>query len=264
MTMINSWRSFITEQINIDELVDPETIDVSSFKIQESLNEDFWVGPDLKLKPDVRERLLEIVNDFWADLELDYVDIIDIIFTGSLSNYNWSVFSDVDLHIVIDFDQIAGKEEVIREFFLAKKSLWNRTHEITIFGFEVELYVQDNDEPHEATAIYSVLNDEWNVKATRVDPIIDWRSVKGKAAGMIDQIIKVAELYEDEDYEEAHKYATKLKNKIRRFRKSGLETGGEYSTENLAFKVLRRSDNLQRLSYLHADSYDRMMSLHQS
>ena len=53
----------------------------------------------------------------------------------------------------------------------------------------------------------------------------------------------------------------KLRDKIRRFRQAGLETGGAYSVENLTFKVLRRNEYLKKLSSLRILSYDHLMSL---
>ena len=46
-------------------------------------------------------------------------------------------------------------------------------------------------------------------------------------------------------------------------RASGLEKGGEYSVENLAFKVLRRTDFIGELNDLKTKSYDTMMSLNE-
>ena len=37
--------------------------------------------------------------------------------TGSLANYNWSSFSDVDLHIIVDFSQIDENYELVKGFF---------------------------------------------------------------------------------------------------------------------------------------------------
>ena len=62
-------------------------------------------------------------------------------------------------------------------------------------------------------------------------------------------------------YEEAEKYAAKIKQKIQKMRKTGLETIGAYSVENLAFKVLRRNDYLEKLSNAKRKAYDKMLSL---
>ena len=46
-----------------------------------------------------------------------------------------------------------------------------------------------------------------------------------------------------------------------KMRKTGLETIGAYSVENLAFKVLRRNDYLEKLSNAKRKAYDKMLSL---
>ncbi len=78
---------------------------ISSFKVQEELNPDIWYydGESYKMKPEIRISLLDIVKDYtdFIDVELD---IDDVTLTGSLSNFNWSEFSDVDLHILTDFE----------------------------------------------------------------------------------------------------------------------------------------------------------------
>ena len=143
------------------------------------------------------------------------------------------------------------------------KALWNRLHDIRIKGYEVEIYVQDINDPHEAQGLYSVLTDEWLKKPALKKHDFDRDNIKKKAASLMDQIDRVEALIEEGKYEEAEKYADKLKEKIRKMRKAGLETVGAYSVENLAFKVLRRTDYLGKLSDAKRKAYDSMLSLTQ-
>jgi len=132
---------------------------INSFNIQDTLVADVW--EDNKLKPEIREKLLVIAQDFFDSLELPEGTILkDIKLTGSLANYNWSKFSDVDLHLVLDYSQIADNEEFARDYFLAKKSIWNQTHDIDMFGYPVEVYVEDENDDHTASGLYSILNDD--------------------------------------------------------------------------------------------------------
>ena len=143
------------------------------------------------------------------------------------------------------------------------KSIWNRLHDILIKGYEVEICVQDVNDPHEAQGLYSVLNDEWVKKPTLDKKDFDRDNIKKKAASLMDQVDRIDKLIDDGKFEEAEKYADKLKEKIRKMRKSGLETIGAYSVENLAFKVLRRTDYLEKLSNAKRKAYDSMLSLKQ-
>ena len=246
---------------SIAEDVDPESIDVSSFEVHDEINKDFWNQPEDRLDPEIREKLLAIAQDFYDSLEVGDAQFSDITFTGSLAALNYSKFSDVDLHILVDFSDVDDKTELVREYFNAMKSVWNRLHDILIKGYEVEVYVQDINDPHEAQGLYSVLNNEWIKFPTPEKSNFDKDNVKKKAASLMDQIDRVTKLIDEKKYEEAELYAEKLKVKIRKMRKTGLETIGAYSVENLAFKVLRRNDYLEKLSNAKREAYDSLHSL---
>ena len=149
---------------------------LSSFGTQETLNPEIWdnvVTDSPKLKPQVRRALLMIAGEFMEYLgENLFID--DVTFTGSLANYNWSKYSDIDLHLFVDFSQFDEEDvEVYKELFQLKKTLFNTTHNITVKGFEVELYAQNVSESHFSTGVYSVLFDEWIQKPEKESVDID-------------------------------------------------------------------------------------------
>ena len=253
--LVKNFKNFVNEQN------DPEDVDLSSFEFHDELNKDFWNQEDDRLDPEIRQKLIAIANDFWNSLEVGDAEYDDITFTGSLAAHNYSQFSDVDLHILVDFSDVDDKTDLVREYFNAMKSIWNRLHDILIKGYEVEIYVQDVNDPHEAQGLYSISNDEWIKKPVLDKQDFDKDNVKKKAAGLMDQIDRLQPLIDDGKYEEAEKYADKLKEKIRKMRKTGLETVGAYSVENLAFKVLRRNDYLGKLSDAKREAYDKMQSI---
>lgn len=229
-----------------------------TFNTQDTLEPNFW-PLDKKLRPSIRKKLIEIAQDFYDSLEID-AELKDITFTGSLANYNWSKHSDIDLHLIVDYKQVDADPELAKDYFNAKKSLWNRIHDIFIGGFEVEVYVQDENEPHTSSGVYSVLNDEWIVEPDRVEAKLSWDDITKKADGLMDQIDRAQKLYRDKKFTQALDYIGKLKEKIRKFRKSGLDSVGEFSSENIAFKVLRRNGYLEKLSNLKHMAYDKLMS----
>ena len=253
--LVKNFKKFITEQNN------PEDVDLSSFEFYDDLNKDFWNQEGERLDPEIRQKLLAIANDFWDSLEVGDTEYDDITFTGSLAAHNYSKFSDVDLHLLVDFSQVDDKIDLVREYFNAMKSIWNRLHDILIKGYEVEIYVQDVNDPHEAQGLYSVLDDDWIKKPVLDKQDFDKDNVRKKATDLMDQIDRLQPLIDDGKYEEAEKYADKLKAKIRKMRKTGLETVGAYSVENLAFKVLRRNDYLGKLSDAKREAYDKMLSV---
>ena len=253
--LVKNFKNFVNEQN------DPEDVDLSSFEFHDELNKDFWNQEDDRLDPEIRQKLIAIANDFWNSLEVGDAEYDDITFTGSLAAHNYSQFSDVDLHILVDFSDVDDKTDLVREYFNAMKSIWNRLHDILIKGYEVEIYVQDVNDPHEAQGLYSISNNEWIKKPVLDKQDFDKDNVKKKAAGLMDQIDRLQPLIDEGKYEEAEKYADKLKEKIRKMRKTGLETVGAYSVENLAFKVLRRNDYLGKLSDAKREAYDKMQSI---
>ena len=241
-------------------ILEGRVLSLHSLGVKDDLDREIWNEKD-QLKPEIREKLLEISNDFWESQDLDNVEIKDIIFTGSLANYNWSKFSDVDLHIVIDYTDVNNNGEMVRKYFNFIKSAWNRDHDIRIKDYEVEMYVQDYLEPHIATGIYSIKNDEWVKKPNKFKPEIDYKCVTTKANCLMDEIDEIEREFDDKKYVEAFERTEFLKEKIRNMRKSGLETGGAFSVENLAFKVLRRNESLKKLNDLKLMSYDKMKSI---
>ena len=180
---------------------------LSSFHLQDELNPKIWElpnerymsdpkGQDEIMVPKVRERLLQIAYEFIDFIGVDMV-VDDVVMTGSLANYNWSKYSDIDLHILVDFKQFSEKElPLYEELFRLKKTLFNDKHNITIFGYDVELYVQDVSEPHTSSGEYSVLFDEWITKPKNQDVEIDTTSIKHKSEEwmkMIDDVINDAQ-----------------------------------------------------------------------
>lgn len=233
---------------------------IKSFFSKESLNSQIWDKDDL-LNQEVRVKLLEISNEFINFLSVPIV-VEDIIFTGSLANYNWSEYSDIDLHIVADFSQFPEDIlELYQELFKVKKTIFNTEHNIKIYEYEVELYVQNASEAHFSTGVYSVLYDKWLEKPKKEKNKLDTEILKEKIShwmSIIDTVLKNAD---ESSIEESKDYIKKLKDKIKKYRSSGLKEGGEYSYENLVFKYLRRNGYLDKLFNFEKKIVDKELSL---
>ena len=250
--LLERWNKHIKEDVNIKV--------PALLRPKDDLNSELW-DEDKKLRPEVRERLLEIAEKFIKPTLGKDAIIKDITFTGSLANYNYSDMSDIDLHIIIDFADVNADRDIVKRYFNAVKALWNSLHDIRIKGYEVEAYVQDEHEPHTSTGVYSVKDDKWLKEPVQSDAEIDEDSVSNKANSLIDQIEQALKIMEEGSHEEAMKRAESLMEKIKKLRKAGLESDGEYSVENLAFKTLRNTGYLTKLSDLKRDAYDAMMSI---
>ena len=234
-------------------------LDNDVFVQKSTLNPKIWSNE--RLDSSIKSKLLEIANNFFNDLELENSEIDDVTLTGSLANFNYTKFSDIDVHLLVDFAKIDEDSSLVGEYFRAKTSLWNQKHKIFIKGYEVEIYIQDINETHHSTGVYSIINDEWIKKPGQKPLKYDKSVVKKKVNSFSSQIEDVEDLYDDKKYEQANKFAKKLMEKIKKFRQSGLENDGEYSNENLVFKILRNQDYIKELRDLRTKSYDKMMSL---
>lgn len=234
---------------------------LNSFTLRNELNPKVWENPsdssEAEMKPLVRKALMTIAEKFIEYLG-DDVPVEDIILTGSLSNFNWSEYSDFDLHIIVDMKQYEKDSELKKEMFDLKKGIFNDKHDIKIYGYDVELYVQDIEEKHTASGMYSILNDEWVAEPKKTKDTIDKSLLGTKAKAWIEKIEKAIEKSEKEKNDEV---LDKLKDKLKEYRKSGLDKEGELSYENLVFKVLRRLGKIENLFQAKNKIFDKKLSI---
>jgi predicted nucleotidyltransferase len=247
-----------------EELIEDKEGDkkiIKSFKPKDTLSLQIFEEGEggITMRPEIRKKLLEISDEFVETFGVEFF-IHDIVLTGSIANYNWSNFSDIDLHIIIDFKESKYNSDLVKEFFDAKKNVWNEKHEIVIKGYDVELYVQDVDEPHVSSGVYSVLHDKWEIEPKQEKANIDDNKILGKAEYYAKKIDSIVNSGENENILPS---IEKLRSKIKEFRQCGLETGGEYSYENLVFKLLRRNGYIEKLLKLKTSITDKKLSITQ-
>src|SRR6056300_1460818 len=218
--------------------------------VNRRLNPKLW-DKDM-LKPEIKKQLVKIAEVFQEFIGVD-LDVIDFTLTGSNANYTWTEYSDLDLHIIVK----GMPDEKERELYNAKKALWSEEHNITIKGLLVECYVQGEKEEHHSTGVYSIIADQWLEKPKKVKPNINDAAIKAKKESVIHDI-ETALLSKD---------ITKLrsvKQKITQMRKAGLEKAGEWSTENLVFKVLRNMGLIDKMTDMVRELEDEELSLEQA
>jgi hypothetical protein len=233
---------------------------LNSFDVQKTLNPKVWDNPtepdSSKLKTKVREGLLKIAEEFSDELGED-VFIVDIHLMGSLANFNWSEYSDFDLHLLVDFESL-DNPELYKEMFDLKKDAFNDKHDIKIYGFDVEVYAQDSEDEKFSEGIYSIMYDEWVNIPPKKHKNIDVELLKTKIKTWTTKIDKALR-----DAKEGNdgKKLKDLKGKIKEYRQSGLEKEGELSYENLVFKYLRRSGYIGKLFELKTKLKDKELSI---
>ena len=238
---------------------------LNSFKLQETLNPEIWDNVDsddlaqIKLKKDIRIGLLNIAKDFVDSFKIQELEIEDVYFVGSLTNYNWSNFSDIDLHVVLDKTKISADIDVATELFDAKKEVYNNNHDIKVKGYDVELYAQDiNEKLNSKGGVYSVLFSKWVDSPSKKEFSLDKKTILNKVKEFNKTINNLISM---DDSEEKIKKIKLFKDKLRKYRKSGLHDGGEMSNENLVFKYLRRSGIIQKLNNIKTKTHDTLLSV---
>ena len=230
----------------------------SRLMMKDSLHPKFWSG--LVIDPKISAKLIEIADNIVNSVD-EGLKIQDIIITGSIASYNWHDLSDIDLHIIVDYDQIDENVTLVKNYLDSKRSIWNEKHKIMIKDHEVEIYFQDVDEHHDAKGIFSLLKDEWITEPSKHSSRIDEKAAVMKAEQIYNEIKRVFKLQSKEKHKEAYKKAIQMKEKVKKLRQSGFEKEGVYSVENLAFKLLRNNGILDQLSAVKVNSYDKMMSI---
>jgi predicted nucleotidyltransferase len=228
-------------------------MEVFSLDEKSRLNTKVWTNN--KMKRDVSSALKQIADSFIEFVNCKEMVVKDITITGSVANYTWHDKSDIDLHIIVDMSKIKD-QEVFHEMFMAKKGLWNLEHDIQVKEFPVEIYIQPSDEPHKSSGVYSILNNKWLVMPRKTNPSIDDSYIIHKSdmwKANIDRIIssKINNI----------NTIDKLKVRLRDMRKMGLYRDGEFSVENLAFKILRRDGYITKLYQYASKVQDEDLSL---
>lgn len=203
--------------------------------VKNELNPKLWQNQELK--PEIKSKLVQIAKHFIEFLNIPNLNITDITISGSNASFNYSDHSDIDLHLVA---LVPKRHPDLKELFNAKKNQYNTTYDIKIKGIQVELYVQDASDPHHSAGIYSIMHNKWVSEPKHIKVTANPKEVKSKARNYASRINQALRSNDLNTAEEAMDH-------IYRLRKAGLESGGEQSVENLAFKLLRSRGQIDRL-----------------
>ena len=270
----NVMPSYINENTfyapKVDESLTPSEVDLSSFNIKKELNPKFW--KDDKLDSRIRIKLLDIADDFIEFLGVDWVKPEDITITGSLANYNWNKkYSDIDLHILIDYSKVDKRTDFVDNYFYSQKKLWNEEHkDLRIFGFPVEVYVQDVNKEHTSSGVYSLEKNEWVIEPER-EKLSKKKVNKERIKKTVSQYTeKIDKLVDDskntngDDYKmrEVYEDAQQLFDEIKKLRREDLsDANNEINEGNIIFKALRRLGYIDKLDKVINKGYNTLNSL---
>lgn len=222
--------------------------DIEDFRSSDAIKFHDQLNPllftDEEIQPDVREQLMRIAEDFIEFMGIDSLKVTDVRLYGSNAAYTYTKFSDIDLHILVDMNDISD-EPIYRELFTAKKKLYNDSLDITVRGLPVELYMQGDKDTVKSLGDYSIMRNRWVKLPKKAKASFEENSVVEK----FKRLVVLSELaLRSNDL----KLLDSLLSTIKRYRQAGLEEGGEFSPENLAYKSLRNHGTVEKL-YKHRD-----------
>ena len=260
--------SYVNE--SIDESLTPSEVDLSSFNIKKELNPKFWKNDRLDSR--IRMKLLDIADDFIDFLGVDWVKPEDITITGSLANYNWNQkYSDIDLHIIMDYSKVDERTDFVDNYFYSQKKLWNEEHkELKIYGFPVEVFVQDVNKKHTSSGVYSLEKDKWLTEPERdklAKKKVNKIQIKNKVSEYTKKIDKLADELKKskgDDYKlrKVSEGAEKLFDELKNLRRGDLNNAdNEINEGNIIFKCLRRLGYIEKINDIISKGYNRLNSL---
>lgn len=230
---IKKWSNTNINEL-LENIINDIKIDDDEFTVKSELNQNIWDGDSLN--HGVKKILLKNSIEFLKFSNLDKFKINDIIITGSIANYNWNDNSDIDLHILMNTEDIGENDNIITDYLKLLKNNWNELINPKIDNHDIEVYVQDIKEPHKSTGVYSIINDKWLKKPIKKMVSIDVEIIEKKANDIIGII---EDLISNNNEKNKPKLLKIIVDKLKKYRSIGLNRDGEFSTENLVFKALR-------------------------
>lgn len=243
---------FLTERAKFD----------TTLMYHDKLNPLLWKKD--RLRKDVLNALLRIAHDWATFSRISFDSIKDIIITGGNCNYNYTSFSDLDLHLVVDMKNIIKDPDILDDWLYDKKVLWAKYHpNIRIKGYPVELYAQDEKQSiMKSQGVYSLIQDEWLAKPTRqnVQDLNNDKNLIRKIKYYMKQIDSFTNEFTYATKETINQ-ARKLKARFHRMRAAGIQKSGEFAHENLIYKALRNMGKLDQLNDFLRYAEDREYSI---
>lgn len=211
-----------------------------TLKFREELNPMFWKGDTLKGV--IKTALMKFANAFAEYVELDNRAIKDVLMLGGNAGYNYTQHSDIDVHIVVDPKYVPGCDpELLDDYYMDKKTLWELTHDVKIYGVPAEPYIeQPGIKRKKAQGVYSLMKNKWVQKPQKFEGELDERELEKK----VNNIKRKLDCMIQSDNGVGLKAAVK---RLRDARQASLEKYGEYGMENLVFKELRNSGYIDKV-----------------
>ena len=224
-------------------------------EMHDTLNPSIW-AKDNHLRPEVKDKLEEIVNEFLIELEENEIPIhiLDVHLVGSNASYNYTDKSDLDVHIIANLEDVTCDPYVLNLLYGYFKSYFNDKYDISIHDVDVELYIEDVNTSSISNGIYSLFDDEWVKFPEKIEvPDVD----------ISKDIIPYKNMYDSAMNSNDGMEAIMLVNDLYLLRRNSLSTDGEYGIGNLIFKEFRNNGWLDKLKDLSNEYKSETLTLEQ-
>lgn len=221
------------------------------FQIHDELNPKLWSNN--QLLPEVRQKIVDIAANFEEYVEIP-IHIVDIVIVGSNASYNYTQYSDLDVHVIVNPEMVTAIPEDIQTLiYNMKKSSFNKEFDIKIKGIPVELYVEDMGSSVVSNGIYSVCDDRW-VKEPKQNSSITKHNIEKE---LEEWISKIEEVIASGSYEDI----SGTIDLLYLMRKNSITIDGEFGKGNEIFKTLRDRGYLAKVKEALTGAISRNLSL---
>ena len=225
-----------------------------SLRFTDILNPVFWIGDSLK--PEVNEKLMQFAEAFIAFVDMDERAIVDVLLLGGNAGYNYTQYSDLDVHIVVDPKFIPDcNPDLLDQYYMDKKTLWELTHNVTIYGVKAEPYIErPGITRKKSQGVWSLMKKRWIQEPTPFEGDVDEKEIEKKVNNFINQINSLIKASNADGLRD-------LVKKLRDSRGTSLQKYGEYGFENMVFKELRNQGYIDKIRTVVVNLKSKSLSL---
>lgn len=224
---------------------------LEAFEKHDILNPKIW-DENNEMLPEVSEKINEIVDYFMDSLSIK-MSPIDVHIVGSNASYNYTSKSDLDVHVVVNFESIDAPKEIVMALLNDEKASFNKSHGISIHGVDVEMYVEDVKSTTVSNGIYSLYEEKWIKFPVKIDnvPQVDVTDAKDKWVTIAQNLLNTGTSEE----------ISGAIDTLYMIRKNSIDVDGEFGKGNILFKELRNDGVLQELKDALVSTKSKELSL---
>lgn len=228
--------------------------------IKKDLNSKFFDG--MKLKPRIRKSMLNLFNFMISKLPFEnkiQEYILEKNFVGSMTSFQWSDESDIDLHLVVDDEQLAEDHNLdsIETLQILRNSIKKLNDKFYMLGYQIEFYIQGKNEPFYSDGVYNIEYNTW-IKSPTIQKYDKEKVKEAKELAksykkyISKKITSILKKYKKnkkniENLKNDLDYIKNERERIREERNKAIYIEGSNSIINMKFSFLRRLGILKKL-----------------